>query len=104
MSAHAADVARAVAAFEFGAPVGVEAVAEASEGRPAVVDFPVPVVAGRRRFRVDVVDDVVAGVDRAVPAVGLSRGGAGRQGQGGRRARRQDQTLDTHGMRPSEVC
>ncbi|MNJ31546.1 hypothetical protein D3C77_261870 [compost metagenome] len=75
--AHAADVARAVAAFEFGAPVGVEAVAEASEGRPAVVDFPVPVVARRRRFRVDVVDDVVAGVDRAVPAVGFSRSRAG---------------------------
>ncbi|MNY20895.1 hypothetical protein D3C86_1544080 [compost metagenome] len=75
--AHGADVARAVAAFEFHAPVGVEAVAEASERGPAVVHFPVPVDAGRGRFSVDIVDHMVAGVDGAVPTIRLSRRRAG---------------------------
>src|SRR5690606_21684021 len=95
-SAHGADVARAVAAFELNAPVGVETVAEASKSRPAVVYFPVPVGAGRGRFGIDIVDDMVAGVDSAVPAIGLSRSGARRQGQSRRRAGCQDETLDAH--------
>ncbi|MNE34912.1 hypothetical protein D3C80_1286500 [compost metagenome] len=76
-SAHGADVARAVAALELNAPVGVEAIAETGERGPAVVHFPVPVGAGRGRFSVDIVDDVVAGVDRAVPTIRLSRRRAG---------------------------
>ncbi|MNU72962.1 hypothetical protein D3C71_624360 [compost metagenome] len=98
--AHGADVARAVAAFQFNAPVGVEAVTKASKRSPAVVHFPVPVGTVGRRLSVDVVDDVIAGVDCAVPAVRLSRSGASRQGQSRRRARCQDQTLDAHGCGP----
>ncbi|MNS93003.1 hypothetical protein D3C72_1271540 [compost metagenome] len=72
-SAHGADVARAVAALELNAPVGVETVAETGERGPAVVHFPVPFLVARGRLQLDVVVEMIAGVDRAVPAVWFSR-------------------------------
>ena len=72
-----ADVARAIAAFEFHTPVGVETIAQARKGGPAVVHFIVPVGARGRRLGVDVVDHVIAGVDGAVPTIGFRRCGAG---------------------------
>src|SRR5262249_27495347 len=68
-----AELVRAVAAFEFQAPVRVELVAEAGEADPVALQFD---VAGAQELGVEVrlVGPVVAEVARAVPTVrfGLS--------------------------------